>query len=550
MYTTEEFIKRAKEVHGDKYDYSKVNYIKSDIKVCIICPEHGEFWQQPAKHLHGCGCQECGKKSSAVKSGLSKKLSGGSRFIKLATKKHNGRFDYSKVKYVDYDTPVEIICPEHGSFFQTPKRHYVGTICCPKCVDEMVFVGYRSLDNEKFIKKAKELYGDKYDYSKVKYVDYRTKVTVTNSDGEDFEVSPEVFLTGRYKASKKGRKKTTEQFINEAKKIWGDTYDYSKTIYTGIGNKVTIICPVHGETEVSAENHLNPKKFSGCPKCNTEKQLDDMAKIKKPRKTKEERLEERRKQKENAFIEKARETHGDKYDYSKVFYESSSKKVCIICPTHGEFWQTPNAHASKKNHGGNCCPMCGKNGRRQKKYTQEEYVNLAMETFGGFYDYSKTVYRSMHKPVVITCPEHGDFEIRAFDHLHHKCGCPQHHKKSSLELRAEKMLKKYDVKYFYEKKFPWLGLQSLDFYLPDYNVAIEVQGKQHFFPVEAWGGKKIFELNKQRDSLKKELCEENGVDLYYYVDSGLMKYVDEVDKPRSFSNLEKLYEKIFSKSST
>lgn len=536
MYTTETFIKRAKEVHGDKYDYSKVDYINSATKVCIICPEHGEFWQTPAIHLQNHGCKKCGEYNSNYLSAANKKSSGGGRFIKLATEKHKGRFDYSKVKYVDYDTPVEIICPEHGPFYQSPKNHYKGDVCCPLCVREKSGVN----TTEEFIKKAKEKFGDKYDYSKVKYVNATTKIIVTDENGVDFSITPNYFLSKEF-TGKGTRKLTTEEFVDKSRLIWGDKYDYSKTVYQGYGKKITVICPVHGEVEVLPENHLNSKKFSGCPKCNTEKNLMDMEKIKKPRKTKE----ERRKEKENEFIEKAKQIYGNKYDYSKVHYVKSHEKVCIICPEHGEFWMRPNDHVDHMNY----CPMCGKHGRRNKPYTQEEFIKFANEVFGGYYTYPRTVYKAMQKPIIVTCPEHGDFEIRAFDHVHHRCGCPEHHVKSSLELRIENMLIEKGIKYVYQKRFPWLGLQSLDFYLPDYNIGIECQGEQHFEPVESWGGKINLESNKKRDELKKELCVEHGVDLLYYTEKRFMKYLTE-NKEVSFFEIEKIYEKIFSKSST
>ena len=89
--TTEDFIKKAREIHGDKYDYSKVEYIKRNQKVCIICPVHGEFWQIPGNHLCGNGCSECsGKKKSNTED-----------FIKKAREIHGDRYDYSKVNYVN-----------------------------------------------------------------------------------------------------------------------------------------------------------------------------------------------------------------------------------------------------------------------------------------------------------------------------------------------------------------------------------------------------------------------------------------------------------------
>ena len=106
--TTEEFIKKAREVHGDKYDYSKVEYVKSKAKVTIICPEHGEFLQTPQKHLYGQGCPKCGHKSELTTE----------EFIKKAREVHGDKYDYSNVEYVDAKTNVCIICKQHGVFWQ------------------------------------------------------------------------------------------------------------------------------------------------------------------------------------------------------------------------------------------------------------------------------------------------------------------------------------------------------------------------------------------------------------------------------------------------
>lgn len=65
--TTEEFIRRAKLVHGDKYDYEKVMYVNMHTDVCIICPVHGEFWQQAQAHVKGCGCSSCAQSTSENK---------------------------------------------------------------------------------------------------------------------------------------------------------------------------------------------------------------------------------------------------------------------------------------------------------------------------------------------------------------------------------------------------------------------------------------------------------------------------------------------------
>lgn len=122
--TQEEFIKKAQKVHGDKYDYSKVDYKTNKDKVCIICPEHGEYIQRPDMHIYGQGCPRC----------KTDKLSSNKEtFVEKARKIHGeNKYDYSKVEYINAKTKVCIVCPIHGEFWQTPNVH-LGGKGCPKC---------------------------------------------------------------------------------------------------------------------------------------------------------------------------------------------------------------------------------------------------------------------------------------------------------------------------------------------------------------------------------------------------------------------------------
>ena len=270
-FTTEQFIEQAKKVHDDKYDYSKVEYMNTNIKVCIICPEHGEFWQRPADHLLGHGCPSCKKKNSL-------KLT--EQFIEQARKIHGDKYDYSKVDYKGSFTKVCIICPEHGEFWQTPRNHLNGH-GCPKCS-----YAKERFTTEQFIEKSKAVHGDdKFDYSKVHYVDSRTKILlICKKCGREFWQYPNTHLQGhgcrrcasifinKYLIKKENREKiylktrcTAEQFIEKAKKIHGDKYDYSKIEYKNAHSKIYIICPIHGGFWQEANTHL---RGCGCPSCN------------------------------------------------------------------------------------------------------------------------------------------------------------------------------------------------------------------------------------------------------------------------------------------
>ena len=277
--TTEEFIKKAREVHGDKYDYSKVEYVNSTTRVCIICPKHGEFWQKPNIHLQNKGCLKCGRERTATFHSKSQEL-----FLQDAKKIHGNKYDYSKVEYVDSQTKITIICPIHGEFTQSPTTHLQGS-GCPMCGNDRTAL---RMTNEDFIDKAKAVHGDRYDYSKVHYVHNKTEVC--------------------------------------------------------------IICREHGEFWQKPKNHLSGY---GCPICSG-----------------------RKKMRTSDFVKKARSVHGEKYDYSKAEYKGNTEKVCIICPEHGEFWQQASIHLK-----GGGCPKCGFiiSSSKQRIWTKERCYKLALQ---------------------------------------------------------------------------------------------------------------------------------------------------------------------------
>ena len=213
------------------------------------------------------------------------------------------------------------------------------------------------------------------------------------------------------------------------------------------------------------------------------------------------------------FIKAAKEKHGDKYDYSKVNYVGALTKVCIICTKHGEFEQRPADHIKGKG-----CPTCGgKMSRKNRSSSKEDFIIKARKVHGEKYDYSKVDYVNSKTKVCINCSEHGEFWQIPTEHIQGK-GC-QKCNLSHLERSMINYLDEVGITYDYQKRFDWLGSQSLDFYLPDYNIGVECQGIQHFESVEYFGGNKGFKKTLERDKRKKALCEKHDVKLLYFGDT-------------------------------
>ena len=181
-------------------------------------------------------------------------------FIILANEKHINKYDYSLVEYLGDKIKVKIICPYHGVFEQRPTNHLSSNQGCPKCNKKKCFT------NLEFIDKAKKIHGDKYDYSLVEYFDSKTKVKIICSTHGEFEQSPKSHLN--LDGCVNCRKPNILEFIDKAKKIHGDKYDYSLVEYFDSKTKVKIICSTHGEFEQKINDHLYG---NGCPICKESK---------------------------------------------------------------------------------------------------------------------------------------------------------------------------------------------------------------------------------------------------------------------------------------
>lgn len=263
--STEQFIAEARAIHGNRYDYTRANYINNKTKTTIICPKHGEWQQTPANHLSGFGCKLCGHKNAGQ---YHKKDT--HSFIEAARKVHGNKYDYSEAKYVGAREKLTILCPIHGAFKQFAGSHLGGKGCTPCSYEYRSEIG--RMQYADFVCRATEVHKAVYNYELAKdcFGNSDTKIPIICSRHGVFEQSPANHLRGngcpicRYEKSASTMRKSTEDFILAARAIHGEAYDYSTTDYNGAFKLVTIICPIDGTFRQSPTSHLGG---TGCPRC-------------------------------------------------------------------------------------------------------------------------------------------------------------------------------------------------------------------------------------------------------------------------------------------
>lgn len=217
------------------------------------------------------------------------------------------------------------------------------------------------------------------------------------------------------------------------------------------------------------------------------------------------------------YLNKIPKKHRDKFDYSKLNYIDSSKKIEIICPKHGSFWQRPSDH--RRGFG---CSLCS----NKKRHTTKSFIQLAQKIHGTRYDYSEVIYVSMNKQIRLICPKHGNFDMIPNWHVHgSQIGCSLC-RMSKGEVSIGRFLDELSIEYERQKKFlgclsPESGKNYLyDFFLPKQNLCIEFDGAQHFSSKHYRGRtesitkqEELFRLIQLSDKTKTEFCEKEKINL-------------------------------------
>lgn len=428
----EAFINKSILKHGNKYDYSLVDYKSSILKVKILCPIHGVFEQTPGSHVRGQGCPLCANTKHSTKE----------IFIFKATIIHNNNYDYSLVNYTNNKTKVKIICPIHGIFEQRPDNHLNGS-GCPKCANNILYT------TDDFIKKSNIVHNFKYTYNKVEYKTAHTKVKIICPIHGEFVQKPSRHLCGDGcpKCSKKYM--DTNYFKEISKVVHNNIYDYSLVDYKNRQTKVKILCHIHGIFEQNPGSHLNG---SGCPKCKASKGELTIMNIlndnnisfitqkgfkgcihKNPLKF-------------DFYIPKLNtciEFNGIQHYKPNIFFggEEAFKYQLIRDEIKIKYCKQNNINLLIIKYNDN---ILNKLNIILYKFTYKKsptdiYKEKAILKHNNKYDYSLVKYNKAKDKVIIICKIHGIFKQRADHHLN-GCGCP----KCNIIKRTKKLLSNTD----------------------------------------------------------------------------------------------------------
>lgn len=413
--TTEEFIKRAREVHGDKYDYSKTEYVNKRTNVIITCPIHGDFSQNPYNHItQKQGCPECAK--NKVKKSKSLGLDG---FIKKAREIHGDNYDFSLIKtYKTNKDDIQVICNRCNNVFHSKPNWILMGHGCKHCQSIKTYSGKYILD------KIKDLYDEKYKF-------------------------PEIELNKEY---------------------W-------------IRDYTTMICPIHGETKKRIDKILKGVNCEKCGKGNGGKKTILSQEI----------IEKRLK-----------DLCGDKFDYDISEYKNTQIPMHFTCKKCNKIF-TRELNTLMYN---NDCPFCKKEViSKERTKTTEEFINQCENLYGNIYDYSETEYIASNKKIKVKCNECGRyFEIEANSHLQGH-GCPYHYlTKSKIEEDIFNFINKNVNGLVIENYRGFKTIKELDIYVPSLKFAIELDGLY-------WHN----ELNKEKNyHLNKTIeCEKENIHLFH-----------------------------------
>jgi very-short-patch-repair endonuclease len=375
--------------------------------------------------------------------------------------KHSNNYDYSKFEYVGYHKKTIIICKIHGGFLQTPSKHIIGQGC--KICNIKYSIG-------EIKDKLYKIHGDKYDFIfGDDVIDTRSKIKIKCNHGIK-ELQIRSLLQGQGCISCKGKKWTEFDLKNYLIKI------HSELVYEDgfmNGQFLKVVCKEHGDFNIKKDRHLSGQ---GCPKCSKRKKYD-----------------------QTFFIDSISKKFNN-LSYDNCIFISFNKKVIITCTKHGDFETYPSYLLN-----GNGCKICrNENNSHSKEYFLQKCLERHPEI-----DHSILEYNGVDNNIKLICKKHGIFEQKAGYYLNYSKGC-----KYCNETKGEKQIRIYleNNNLKYKQQYKNHGF-IFDFYIPDYNTYIEFNGRQHYEPIEFFGGVKSYNKQLSKDKLKDQILKNENIKL-------------------------------------
>lgn len=338
-----------------------------------------------------------------------------------------------------------------------------------------------------FIQKSILRHGDsKFTYELTDYITAKHKITLTCAEHGNFTTSVQTHLYGNggcpacaTRATAQAKILSAEQLKDKAAPIHGDTYTYTNNRHPDNVHLIEIICKKHGPFYQRAASHL---QGSGCKKCGIERRADI------------------RRGSTSRFLKRAREVHGDRYNYKFVEYTGCQDKVKVVCDKHGVFLITPNDHIRGKG-----CKKCA---NAKHSISVEQYKKRLSEScnsLGVQYSIVDETYVAQRHPVDVTCPEHGLFTVSSARLLLGRVSCP----KCTTTTGQQKIiswLDKHGIEYLVND-YTLLLKQQVDILIPQAKLALEFNGIY-------WHS--TLKRPNRRYHLEKTLaCEAQGYDLIH-----------------------------------
>lgn len=335
----ENFIKKVYQKFGDKFDFKDVKYVNLKTPVILYCKDHNNyrFETRPDVLLRSpCGCPLCLEEHNKeiYQNNINK---AGQKTLSILQEKFKGKLDFSNSIYTGNSNYINFICYKHGEQRAIASNLLTAKHGCPKCANEAISAALTSTQ-EDFVKKAKDVHGDKYSYDKSIYINSSTPVEIyCNECQEYFWQTPanHIYLEQGHEKCCGWHRRTDKEIRKELELKCGNKFDFSQMIFKGMSTPIEAICKAEGHHFWRRPNDFLYGEWD-CPYCtgNYVKTTEEY----------------------QTFL---KDYFGDAYDFSEVEYINSSTPVKIICPEHGPFYKTPQAILQVMKKGAKVlCPHC------------------------------------------------------------------------------------------------------------------------------------------------------------------------------------------------